>query len=973
MDKLFRQLLIAPLLRRPDSIEEVRRLLAELPPYEILRLLSEKNTPAAKHANVRSHFEGFRSKRQLLKWVYADSAAFADDVRIDDRLLDYTQWQNLKRPSRTKTVLVDRICGGVGRRYPWMSRKLLHAFAFRPAYFENSPFNAWSKAKGLYYRRQLLKRSGGVRHLWVPIPPLRRIQRTLLRCCLDQAQETLTDAVMGARRRLHPDDPPFGIFRNAARHIGQTYVASYDLKDFFPSVRADQVVQALMRLEAPVGIDDNGAPLLWTHDAAVLVARLVTRRGRLPQGAPTSPAIANLVFGPLDEKIQERLGSYVVYSRYFDDMTMSISSPAARRLQLDSPAAFRDYTSAVIEDVLRGTPFRINSRKTRVTSLKHGHRVTGLRVTDERVTLPRKSRRALRALLHQVQRDGLVVAARRHVDNALVARTTYEGDRGRHVESTRRLSTERLAVQMLRQLCGDLRIEVPSETWHLGGKRIHRQEELHEGNVALRTAERLLTQLWRNEVSVCLEDGHVVVTNSEGMTAARLRCDRNEEFFLLSRRDALLVVELWHQLRGWYSGLNPSDRQDCFAPLEDIRRQIADVLESAAVSADRVERRRDIPDASDTPRMSLLHGVPEFEAAAREAWKYLTEFELESSGGTLGADAVRSEADLGVPVNSLEELAEWLPTIEKLAIGGLSSFPADEKGAIPHIFHVIHILGDRLAERRSFGYVAEKQFLGSHVRKSSVRELADANALKVQTAVLEELSSVLRASVKNKSQQSDTAWTGQLVRNPWGVPLAERLRAAFQQLVTELENAKWQTTGEPVFSDNAIAEIEKNPSLLHESIRAESSRDVWEELFAFSSAFAGAILENLQGDDETFSEEVRERLGDRGGRLHEKLYEELYHEVGDARSAFNVAWLMRHRHAHSEDAGKAGEWNTIQKYVAKALQRQLDKADKRRKGQALFGPGDLKLTTLEGTEVKLHLLQAVGRGLSQLRPKKGKS
>ena len=198
-----------------------------------------------------------------------------------------------------------------------MTSKVIHAFAFRPTFFEQHPFKGWPKAIGLYEHRQIPKGNRGKRTLFIPIPPLRRIHRALLRLPLAIAQSGLAWQVVGGHSKDTGANLRVGILANAATHVGQRFIATFDLANFFPSVHVSDVISTLRSLKCAMVARLSPELFIseWTHGAAILGRRLVTYRGRLPQGAPTSPAIANLVFARFDERIISRLGSDFVYTR----------------------------------------------------------------------------------------------------------------------------------------------------------------------------------------------------------------------------------------------------------------------------------------------------------------------------------------------------------------------------------------------------------------------------------------------------------------------------------------------------------------------------------------------------------------------------------------------------------------------------------------------------------------------------------
>jgi hypothetical protein len=126
-----------------------------------------------------------------------------------------------------------------------------------------------------YHVFSVPKTSGGVRRIAAPVEPLKRTQRAILRRLL-------------ARLRAHPAATGFersqSIVTNALRHEGKAVVVRMDLKDFFGTTSAAKVLAFFRSLG-------------WGSEASDLLTDLTTHEGGLPQGAPTSPRLANLVKG----------------------------------------------------------------------------------------------------------------------------------------------------------------------------------------------------------------------------------------------------------------------------------------------------------------------------------------------------------------------------------------------------------------------------------------------------------------------------------------------------------------------------------------------------------------------------------------------------------------------------------------------------------------------------------------------------
>jgi hypothetical protein len=167
---------------------------------------------------------------------------------------------------------------------------------------------------------------------------------------------------------------------HARRHCRQRTVVVTDIRGFFPSVDASMVRRVIDGLD------------LDARDAQRLLA-LVTRDGHLPQGAPTSPHLANLVFAHADAQIADAAHRRSWrYSRYADDLAFS---------GCDDPGGLLREVAAIVKD----GGFRLSSRKTRVMGRHQRQVVTGL-VVNERVALPAEKRRWLRAVVHRAGTRG---------------------------------------------------------------------------------------------------------------------------------------------------------------------------------------------------------------------------------------------------------------------------------------------------------------------------------------------------------------------------------------------------------------------------------------------------------------------------------------------------------------------------------------------------------------------------------------
>lgn len=224
----------------------------------------------------------------------------------------------------------------------------------------------------LFYREfRIRKRSGGFRKISAPKPTLRASQRWILDSIL--ARVRLSVNCTGFRRGVSIAD-------NATPHVGAPVVLNMDIKEFFPSVRDNRVY----RIYRDLG---------YSRRVSFALTRVCTYSGRLPQGAPTSPALANIACRRLDVRLRALARSAsAAYTRYADDMTFSGDDGICRLIRK-------------IARVVRAEGFRVNWPKTLVMRRGRSQLVTGLTVNDK-VSIPRRRRRRIRQIVHHCEKWG---------------------------------------------------------------------------------------------------------------------------------------------------------------------------------------------------------------------------------------------------------------------------------------------------------------------------------------------------------------------------------------------------------------------------------------------------------------------------------------------------------------------------------------------------------------------------------------
>jgi retron-type reverse transcriptase len=229
------------------------------------------------------------------------------------------------------------------------------------------------RADGAYRAHQIPKKNGGERLISVPHPALRRSQRFIL-------DRLLTS--LGFQDCAFGFVPGRSIADNAKPHVGQPVVVNADIRNCFPSVRMHLVREVLQ----------NRLGSVISADAIELLLDLTTTRAALPVGAPTSPALLNLVLFQVDECLQrraEQLGGR--YTRYADDLTFSGGPQVIGLLRL----AQREIGRLRLE---------LDPAKTNIFRRGRRQMVTGLGVNDK-VAVPREIRRRLRAAVHHMEKN----------------------------------------------------------------------------------------------------------------------------------------------------------------------------------------------------------------------------------------------------------------------------------------------------------------------------------------------------------------------------------------------------------------------------------------------------------------------------------------------------------------------------------------------------------------------------------------
>lgn len=260
--------------------------------------------------------------------------------------------------------------------------------------------------KSKHYKMYKLPKRGksGFRVIHDPVPALKVVQKIILARFLEP---------ISSGKHVGAYVPGRSCRDVAEQHVKHGLILSLDIKNFFPSVKRSMIRRFLHRA---VG---------YSHYVASLLADVMTVQDFVPQGAPTSGMIANLVADyRFDWQILNELKKHDpawAYTRYSDDI--DISHP-----QMQSKETIEGVLK-LVDDVVTSAGFHLNVEKTKVEPFWRRQKVLGM-IVNEKVNIPRYEFMRLRSLIHnclvhgfdtQHARAGLknVAALKSHISGKL--------------------------------------------------------------------------------------------------------------------------------------------------------------------------------------------------------------------------------------------------------------------------------------------------------------------------------------------------------------------------------------------------------------------------------------------------------------------------------------------------------------------------------------------------------------------------
>ena len=262
---------------------------------------------------------------------------------------------------------------------------------FYKTHYKSFEFALWHIRQNGYKHKSITKKNGNIRNLLVPPLFTKNIQKKII----SQINEYYTPANAVHGFVISKDADIRNIVTNASFHVRKKVVINLDIENFFDSINFGRV-RGLF-LAKPFSLDEK---------IATRMAQLTTYNNQLPQGAPTSPIISNIICSKMDHQLIRLAKTHgYAFTRYADDITFSTNK---KIYPLDIENLISDIKRIILDN-----GFNVNEDKTRIQDRYESQIVTGLKV-NEKVNINRKFIRVIRSMLFSWFSKGLEDASKNH-------------------------------------------------------------------------------------------------------------------------------------------------------------------------------------------------------------------------------------------------------------------------------------------------------------------------------------------------------------------------------------------------------------------------------------------------------------------------------------------------------------------------------------------------------------------------------
>ena len=251
------------------------------------------------------------------------------------------------------------------------------------------------KKKKLYCQFEIKKRGGGVRIITAPCDELKYIQRKLLKF-LENNYHFLSCQ--------HGFIKGKSCVTNAKKHVGKRFVLNCDIEDFFDNIHFGRVRGLFMN-----------EPFNYSSEVATTIAKIVCYKKKLPQGAPTSPIISNIICYTIDKQFEKiAKTNNCRYTRYADDITFSNDSESFPNAIATNINGKVELSEQIIKILSGGydSGFKFNNRKTKLYKRYVRQEVTGI-VVNKKTNVDSNYIKQIRAIMHNIKKEGYIASCQK--------------------------------------------------------------------------------------------------------------------------------------------------------------------------------------------------------------------------------------------------------------------------------------------------------------------------------------------------------------------------------------------------------------------------------------------------------------------------------------------------------------------------------------------------------------------------------
>jgi S1-C subfamily serine protease len=249
-----------------------------------------------------------------------------------------------------------------------------------------------------YMEFSIPKKNGGTRLIRSPRRKLKIIQKRL--------SDTLYE-IYPTRAPVHGFVKDKSTVDGATKHLDKTYIFNIDLKDFFNSIHFGRVRNLFC-----------SSPFFFSYSVSTVLAQICCYKNCLPQGAPTSPIISNMISLKLDLQLQYLAkNTNSTYTRYADDITFSFTCRSTNRIP-EEIVIIRNGVAGpghALTQIINNNGFEINYNKVRFSGKSQRMEVTGITVNNF-TNVPRSYVRNINSILYAWEKHGYAAAEKEHIE-----------------------------------------------------------------------------------------------------------------------------------------------------------------------------------------------------------------------------------------------------------------------------------------------------------------------------------------------------------------------------------------------------------------------------------------------------------------------------------------------------------------------------------------------------------------------------